>query len=157
MASRLIPLFALSLCCGLAQAGIIINGNPPGLHTHQAVSAVQVRGWVTRLKLTDRHGRSVVVPLPRPYALDEALPLPPGDWADLTLLLDGPAWVGTPGVQPVRLDLPSLTVPLDDPQATAVTLDWTLPEGALTALRRGTAVPSLAEAVEEGGLARSAP
>ena len=137
MASRLPLLIAIGALTGLARAGIWENGNPPGLHGRQTLPGVQVKGWFSSFKLTGRHGRTVVVNLDRAHALTESLDLPPGDWADLTLFLDGPATLSASGASAVRLDLSELTVALDDPEATSIKLEWTLPEGLLSALQAG--------------------
>ena len=157
MASRVPLLIAIGALTGLAQAGIWENGNPPGLHGRQTVVGVQVKGWFSSFKLTGRHGRTVVVHLDRAQALTAPLDLPSGDWADLTLFLDGPVTVSAPDASPIRLDLTELSVPLDDPHATTIKLEWTLPDGLLAALHAGVdpaalATP-LAAALQDGGLA----
>lgn len=150
------PLLLLGLCCGVAQAGIDEGGNPPGLHIQHLSGAVHVRGLVSQLKLTDRRGRSTTVALPRPYRLDEALPLPSGDWADLTLLLEEPVWVEVAGGAPSRLAVAEITLALDDPGAAWVRLDWSLPDPTSATLRAGRSVPGLVEALADGAIARSA-
>lgn len=156
MTLRLPVLLALGALSTAAHSGIIINGNPESLRGTVARGALQVKGWTSMVKLTGRHGRSVAVRLPRPYALDEALPLPAGDWAELTLILDGPVTVALPGAPAQAVDLDTLTVPLDEPGAVEIHLDWTLPEGLLSALQAGVAPQGLAHALEDGALAVTA-
>ena len=156
MTLRLPLLLALG-ALSTAAHGVLINGNPYDLRGPVARGVLSVKGWTSAFKLTGRHGRSATVHLPRPYALDEALPLPAGDWAELTLILDGPVTVAVPGAPAQRLDLDTLTVPLDDPGAARVHLDWSLPEGLVSALLAGTAPQGLDRALEDGALAISAP
>ena len=157
MASRLPLLIAIGALTGLAQARVWEDGNPPGFTGRQTLPGVQVKGWFSSFKLTGRHGRTVVVHLDRAHALTDSLDLPPGDWADLTLILDGPATLSAPGASAVRLDLTELTVPLDDPEATSIKLEWTLPEGLLSALQAGVdpsaLLDTLTNALQDGGMA----
>ena len=119
-------------------------------HTPHLTGAI--RGY----KLTSTHGRQVTVLLPRPAALDGTLALPAGDWAELTLLLDGPVTLELGGVQ-VTLDLDALTVPLADPSASEIHLEWTLPEDLTARLERGERSETLSHqlglALQDGGLA----
>ena len=94
--------------------------------------------------------------LPRAAALDGTLRLPAGDWAELTLLLDGPVTLELGGAQ-VTLDLDALTVPLADPGASEIHLEWTLPEDLTARLERGERSETLSDqlgfALQDGGLA----
>ncbi len=154
MTHRLPVLIALcALLASIANAGIIIAGNPHTLHGQVGAMNVVVKGWVTGVKLTGRHGRTVTVVFPRALPLDGALPIPSGDWADLTLELAGPVTVSVEG-RGVNLDVPSLTVALDEPDASQVHLEWSLPEGLLSAISAGMSPTALASALEDGGLAR---
>ena len=113
-------------------------------------------GAVRGYKLTSTTGRHRTVHLPQPAALDGTFTLPAGEWAELTLLLDGPVTVAL-GAAEVDLDLDALTVPLADPGAASVRLEWTLPEPLADQLQRGGPSADLAEALaralEDGGLA----
>ena len=111
-----------------ASAGIWEGGNPEGGDIRGALKDLRVKmsGKINGFKLTGRHGRTVEVRLPRPQALDAPLVLPPGDWAEITLILEGPVTVRS-ALSVVQLDLESLTVALEDPEARVVQLDWTLP------------------------------
>ena len=103
MSPRIPALLLLGALTGLAQAGIWQTGNPPGVIGRGALSGIRVQGWSTGIKLTGRHGRELVVRLPRPISLSEPIQLPEGDWADITLTLDGPVTVWVPGASPVEL------------------------------------------------------
>ncbi len=154
MSRRWAPLLLLAALSGAARAWIWEDGNPYGLMGKIPVR-LSVQGRFASYVLSGRHGRHLEVRLPRPARLDEPLALPAGDWADLTLVLDGPVTVATPGGSAVRLEVPALTVALDDPEAREIHLEWTLPEGALSALMAGVAPRGLAQALEDGGLAVS--
>jgi len=153
MASRTPILLLLGLLPSVTSAGILEAGNPPGLHALPGLAIVHVAGQASWIRLTPRHGHARLVHLPRPAALDEPLALPPGDWADLTLILDAPIQVSVDRGPPLSLDLPELTVPLEDPGASAVTLTWTLPDGLASALRSGVLPSDLRAALEDGALA----
>lgn len=152
MPRRWPPLLLLAALSGAAQAWVWEDGNPNGVRG-QIPARLSVQGRFTSYWLSGRHGRHVEVRLPRPARLDEPLALPAGDWADLTLVLDGPVTVATPGGPAVRLEVPALTVAIDDPEARNIHLEWTLPEGALSALGAGLTPVGLAEALQDGGLA----
>ena len=158
MSPRIPALLLLGALSGLAYAGIWQDGNPPGVGGGRGtLSGVRLQGLIGGYKLKGGHGREVVVRLPRPVALTDALRLPMGPsegWADLTLELVGPVTVTAPGASPVVLEVDSLTVALEDPDAREVQLDWTLSEGLISALRVGVEVDNLAGALEDGGLAR---
>lgn len=154
MTHRLPVLIALSaLSASIADAGIIINGNPHTLHGQVGAMNVVVKGWVTGVKLTGRHGRTVAVAYPRALPLDGALPIPAGDWADLTVELEGPVTVSVDGGR-VTVHVSSLTVALDEPDAAEVHLEWSLPEGLLSAISAGVSPTALETALEDGGIAR---
>ena len=150
MTLRLPLLFALGALAGAANAGIVTNGNPESLRG-QHIQSVRLSAQVSGIRLTGRHGRTVQVSLPRGTALTETIPLPRGDWADLTLVLDGLLTVTLPDGAAVQLQVDTLTVPMHDPEATSVTLDWTLPAGA------STDPAALRQALQDGGLAVPAP
>ena len=151
MTPRLALLLALGAAAvthsSAARAGIGIVGNPESLRP-KLVQNLVVKGWVSGVKLTGRHGRSVEVRLPRPVALDDTLSLPAGDWTDLTLSLTGPITVSVDGAAPILLELDALPVVMDDPGASVVQLQWSLPDGA--ALRSET---ELLRALEDGAIA----
>lgn len=111
-----------------------------------------VTGSFRAYKLTSTHGRTLTVRLPRPAALNDALPLPAGEWAELTLILDGEVIVDG-----VDLALETLTVPLADPEAHEVHLEWSLPAELSERLHAGERTPALLEqlgvALADGGLA----
>lgn len=82
--------------------------------------------------------------------LDAPLALPPGDWTDLELGFDAPVQVTLGDDAPALVALPTLLVPLEDPEARVVTLDWSLPEGAAQALQAGVVPNALAQALDDG-------
>lgn len=124
----------------------------------QALSQVRISGRVRGLVATNRHGRSVPVALPAGAKLGDALVLPPGDWAELTLTLDGPLRVAVHGAAPVSLYLGALTVPLEDPEARVVVLDWSLADELVARLRAGAPETglraALGAAIRDGAIAR---
>ena len=147
--SALLALLVLSGLPGAAIAGWWEGGNPPDLRGTHGLQSLQVSGKVTGYKLKANHGRTVAVTLATPQGLDQPLTLPAGDWAELTLILDGPVTLVQGGVV-VQLSVDTLTVVLDDPSARKVHLDWTLPQP----LSRLAADPdALIPALEDGGLA----
>ena len=148
MPPRLPLLLLLGARIGVAHAGWTDHGNPPSIRG-QHIQAVRLTGQVTGIRLTGRHGRQVQVRLPRSYALTEAIPLPSGTWAELTLVLEGPVTLHLPDGDTLELQVDTLTVPLEDPSATSVHLDWTLPENAGSP----TDTAGLRCAIEDGGLA----
>lgn len=153
MSPRLPSIVALALLMGVANAGYWEYGNPPGLHPREDRQALSLRGQVSGLKLSGRHGRTATVTLARPYSLDEALPLPAGHWDELTLVLEGPVTVALGSGPPHLLNARTLTVVLEDPDAASVVLDWSLPEGAWSALKAGVEVTGLPALLEDGALA----
>ncbi len=139
----LLPLFSSS-----AEAGWVEWGNPEDLR--ESAPEIQVAGRITGFKVTGKHGKSVVVTLPRAQGLDQPIPLPEGSWHEITLTLDGPVTVRTEEGA-IKLQVDSITVALEDPDAAQVHLDWTLPADD-TSLR---ASPTrLLQALEDGALAR---
>ena len=133
---------------GVASAGFTEWGNPEDLR--ESAPEVQVAGRITGFKVTGKHGKTEVVHLPRAQGLDKAIPLPEGSWDEITLTLDGPVTVRAPdGV--IKLQVDSLTIVLEDPDATEVHLDWTLPADDTSLW--GTPA-RLLQALEDGALAR---
>ena len=153
MARRLPLLILLGALSGVAHAWYWESGNPGGSPLRQPQLSFQVKGQVSSFKLTGRHGRQQVVRLPRPYDLQEALPLPAGDWVELTLVPRGPVRVEVAGGPPLALHVPELTVVLDDPAAREVHLEWSLPEGAWRALQAGMEVAGLPDLLQDGAVA----
>lgn len=151
--TRALPLcaLALALTAPTASAGWW-HSHTTDLVRPQAGRAVALSGSVRAYKLTSTHGRTVMVRLPRPASLSEPLALPEGPWAELTLLLDGPLVLDG-----VVLEVDTLTVPLTDPDATEVQLEWTLPDSLAARLRGGPVDEELRLAVvgalEDGGVA----
>lgn len=138
----------------VARGGVIESGNPESLRDRQLMNAIRVTGRLSGYKLTDRYGRQVEVRLPTPARIEDPLTLPPGEWAELTLLPAGALRVAVGAGSPVALDVPALTVTLEDPEVPTVTLDWSLPDGVRSALRAGLAPAGLAEALADGALGR---
>lgn len=154
MARRPSALLLLALFGGVAHAWYAESGNPNGVIQRPRI---QVNGQLSSFKLTDRHGRVTPVNLQRSLDLGAAIPLPPGDWVELTLVLDGPATVALAGARPAPLSASELTVVIQDPDASRVILDWTLPEGALQALQAGVTPRDLPQLLNDGALAMPAP
>ena len=143
VALGLTPLFASS-----AEAGWVEWGNPEDLR--QDLPDVQITGRITGFKVTNPHGKTLLVTLPHPADLSAPLRLPEGTWREITLLLDGPVTVACPeGV--LKLQVDSITVALEDPDAHQIHLDWTLPDD-WTSLR--VSQTRLLRALEDGALAR---
>lgn len=145
-------ILALLFIAGLswsASAGVWEGGNPEGGDIRGALKDLRVKmsGKISGFKLTGRHGRTVEVHLPRPQALDAPLVLPPGDWAEITLLLDGPVTVRS-AHSLVQLEVETLTVVLEDTEARKVQLDWTVPADPYD-----LDDDQLIVALEDGGLA----
>lgn len=154
MPPRLLLLFVL--LSGAAHAGWIGLGDPDTLRPTRQSQSFQLSGAIRGFKLTDRHGREVHVPLPRPLPLDAPLSLPAGDWADITLTLDGPVTLRGSGGAEAQLPLESLTASLEDPDARLIRLEWTLPEALLDQLRDGRAPEAaLTVALQDGALGRA--
>lgn len=153
MSHRMLP-FALLLVSAMpnpAGAGWTEVGNPGGtLHGTFKGSQFRLSGELKGFKVTGKHGKSKVVDLPRGTDLSRPLMLPEGTWHEITLLFDGPVTVrATDGA--IKLQVDSLTVTLEDPDAHEVYLDWTLPDdwSALSA-----SPDRLLQALEDGALAR---
>ena len=147
--SVLLALLVLSGLPGAAFAGWWETGNPPDVHGLHSAQKFQISGKVNGIKLKATHGRSRVVTLPAPVDLDQALSLPAGEWAEVTLLLDGPLTVTVDGRQ-VQLEVDSLTVVLEDPTARLVHLEWSLPDAPI----RTWSADALIQALEDGAIAR---
>ena len=150
--SRLLPLLALLSFIGLpraASAGWWETGNPTDLHGFHGAQRIQISGKITGFKLTSTHGRALVVTLPAPHDLDRPLALPPGEWAELTLYPDAPVTVTVNG-DPMKLEVDSLTVVLEDPTARLIHLEWSLPDAPI----RTWSADALVQALEDGALAR---
>lgn len=132
---------------GTAVAGVIEVGNPGGAEFRGKLEGVRLAGKITGFKLTNKHGRTVMVRLPHPQSLETPISMPEGEWVEITLLLTGPVTVYS-GATTVVLEVDSLTVPLGDPEAHEIHLDWTLPAD-LSALSGD----ALILALQDGGLA----
>jgi len=141
---------ATALVTPAARAGWWENNHGDDLRPRSQTPAVS--GSFRAYKLTSTHGRSVTVRLPRPLSLDEPLTLPAGEWATLTLVLDGPIHVDG-----LSLELDTLTVPLEDPSAPVVHLEWSLPDELSDRLLSGDTSTALrdrlARALEDGAIA----
>ena len=131
-----------------AEAGWVEWGNPEDLRG--ALRGISLSGRLTGFKVTGKHGKTEVVHLARAQGLDKAIPLPEGSWDEITLTLDGPVTVRTEEGA-LKLQVDSITVALEDPDAAQVHLDWTLPVD-WTALRASP--QHLLQALEDGALAR---
>lgn len=143
-----LSLLGLLLLTARAEAGFWEDGG----HDLRARAAFQVSGAIRGYKLTNTHGRAVVVKLATPADLAAPLSLPAGPWAELTLLLDGPLTVASAEGQ-VRLEVDSITAPLSDPDARQIHLEWSLPEPLLGQLELPGAAPRLLSALQDGAVA----
>ena len=148
---HILALLVLSAMPGSASAGWVETGNPGGDELRGTLKGLglHLSGKINGFKVTGKHGRTSTVYLASPQGLSAPLDLPAGEWAEITLLLDGPVTVGNGG-RHRQLWVDSLTVPLADPDATQITLDWTLPEGLDL---RTVSAERLLHALEDGGLA----
>ena len=149
---HVLVLLLWSVLSGVATAGWWETGNPGGTGLHGRFGDFQVglKGRLTGFKVTGKHGKTEVVHLPRAQGLDQAISLPEGSWDEITLFLDGPVTVrASDGV--IKLQVDSITVALEDPDAAQVHLDWTLPADD-TSLRGSPT--RLLQALEDGALAR---
>lgn len=125
---------------------------PP--HARPAAPALQPRwtatGQISEIRAVDLAGGVTEVPLDAPRALDAPLEPPPGA-VELELTLSGPltlrSW-SPRGPVTLTLDLPTLSVPLDDPDAETVRIELGLPEDPAT-----LTAEQLSEQVSEGALA----
>ena len=149
--SAVIALLLVSALPTSASAGWTEVGNPGG-SLCGPFNDLQIRlsGSLKGFKVTGKHGKTEVVTLPRAQGLDKAIPLPEGSWDEITLTLDGPVTVRTEEGA-IKLQVDSITVALEDPDAAQVHLDWTLPADD-TSLRGSPA--RLLQALEDGALAR---
>ena len=104
---------------GYASAGFT-GGNPAGGFgkIRMTKASFAVRGQVKALRWTAINGRSVVISLDHPLALDESLPVPRGEWVELTLIFDGSIQLEKAG-RLVDVALDQVTIPLDWPLDTA--------------------------------------
>ncbi len=147
----LLALLLVSALPTSASAGWTEVGNPGGSF-RGTFKDLQIRlsGSLKGFKVTGKHGKTEVVHLPRAQGLDQAISLPEGSWDEITLFLDGPVTVrASDGV--IKLQVDSITVVLEDPDAAQVHLDWTLPAD-YTSLRGSPT--RLLQALEDGALAR---
>jgi len=139
----------------VALAGVVIQGGGPKLATVHAAGlrSAALHGHVRSLVWTDRTGRTRRETVPVDLNLDSAATLlpPPGEWTDLTLVLDGPVTLTgtTLAGAPTRLsaDLGAWTVPLEAPGSAPLILDLALPAGL-------SSPADLAVALQDGALAR---
>ena len=148
----LLALLAVAASGGTASAGVTEWGNPGGDEFRGKLAGVRLAGKITGFKLTNKHGRTVQVRLPHPQSLETPISLPDGEWAEITLLLAGPVTVYS-GASTVILEVDSLTVPLADPDANEVHLDWTLPADLIALSPNGPSKAVLILALQDGGLA----
>ena len=137
---------------GISTAGVIEVGNPGGDELRGKLEGVRLAGKITGFKVTNKHGRTVQVRLPHPQSLETPISLPDGEWAEITLLLAGPVTVYS-GATSVVLAVDSLTVPLEDPGAHEIHLDWTLPADLSALSPNGLPKAALILALQDGGLA----
>ena len=145
----LLSLLLLSAWSGSASADWWETDNPPDVRGGYKLQDLRLQGKISGFKVKSTHGRTVTVTLPRSGGLDQPIALPKGEWAEITLILDGPLTLSAGGVTQT-LQVHTLTVPLEDPEATQVHLDWTLPEG----LGLDGDAAALISALEDGALAR---
>lgn len=125
---------------------------PP--HARPAAPALAARwsatGQISAIRAIDLAGGVTQVPLDAPRSLDEPLEPPPGA-VELELTLAGPltlrSWSSRDPVT-LTLDLRTLSVPLDDPDAETVRIELVLPEDPAT-----LAADQLSEQVREGAVA----
>ena len=153
MSPRPLLLLALFPWLDLAEAAVVHNGNPPGLHEGLNRPAVELQGRIQGFKVVGRHGRTSKVSLSRTVGLDEPLQLPAGDWTELVLELEGPLTLRVAGSGAVQLWVEHLSVLLEEPGGGPVRLDWTLPDGAISALQAGLVPTGLVGLLEDGALA----
>lgn len=158
MAPRITLVLVLALLPAAGQAGSISTGSKLQFRIAQNLQNVQATGHIRGLSVTNRHGRSMPVAVPPSAKLGDTLVLPPGDWAEITLTLDGPVVVSVEGAAPISVDLGTLTVPLEDPEAGIVVLDWALPDAVVARLRAGAPDQAVREAliaaIRDGVIAR---
>ena len=153
MSPRPLLLLALFPWLDLAEAAVAHTGNPPGLHEGLNRPAVELQGRIQGFKVVGRHGRTSKVSLSRTVGLDEPLQLPAGDWTELVLELEGPLTLRVAGSGTVQLWVEHLSVLLEEPGGGPVRLDWTLPDGAISALQAGLVPVGLVGLLEDGALA----
>lgn len=144
-------LLAITLVEPVAQAGWWSQDNGTGLRPRGSQTPA-VSGSFRAYKLTSTHGRTVTVRLPRPASLHEPVALPTGEWATITLLPDGPVTVNG-----LSVELDAITVPLADPAAAEIHLEWSLSDALTARLLSGDRSADLADqlglALEDGALA----
>lgn len=157
-----LALLALLLVAGRAEA-LIGGADPRELVPTRGFGALRLAGKVKTIAWQG-HARATS---PRPVDLplaDLRVAPPPGAWTDLVLTLDGPLLIEgtTDQGDPVRLQLAldTLVIPLDDPDADAVTLELSLPgwlsaaaEGGLDLAPGHPLHDALAAALADGALA----
>lgn len=131
MSPRLLGLSACLLLATPALAGGVSASNPVTHLRAPIRPQFALLGRFKLLYLVRPDGQRVPVPLPRPQPLDAPLAIPAGDWVELVLVLDGPAWLNPAGGAPVALGLTELVVPIADPQEQARALVLDLPAGPL--------------------------
>ena len=154
MAPRTLLLVPLGLV--LLQPEARANGfqtSAGGLGLTAPRAAAHLSGFVRSFVLTNRQGRRQTVPLAAPRSLADGLPIPAGDWADLTLTFAGPVHLVKPDGDVLLPGLDTLTVPLERPDADSariVYIDLSLPD----ALRSAA---DLVAAVRDGALAVDGP
>lgn len=160
--SRVLALGALLLGATSVQAGSMV-GNPGGDKLHNAgLVHLSVQGRALALRWVNRSGQVRTQRLPAPVDPFQpgALVAPPGEWADVVLVLDGPVRLDGQTESGQRfsttLDLGEWTIPLEDPSVSTggrvLDLDLVVPAGP-----RGSgdaADAALLTAVRDGALAR---
>lgn len=129
------------LFAGHASAGITIF-DPDELIRAPGFSSVRIGGKIKAVGWRG-HGRSTT-PRPHVAALADLQLSPPPGASDLVLELDGPLIVEgrTEDGDAVRLelDVKQLVVPLEDPDASTITLDLALPDWLADAAEGGLVV-----------------
>lgn len=129
-------LIAVALLCPVAHGGGWTDDWGSRFSGNLHLPRVSLKANVTSIGWTDKKGRTLTRPLPRPTPLSElVLVAPPGEWVELTLTFDGPVtltWEDPAGrIREAKLDLGALCAVLEEPSAPGqlLVLDLALPEG----------------------------
>ena len=98
--------------------------HPPAVASHAVCSrAAHLHGLVAAITAIDLNGIANLVPIPPGLDLSDPLPLPEGLFAEIEIDLAGPATLDLPltaaGRNICALDVDTLTVVIDDPDAAA--------------------------------------
>lgn len=133
--SRLILRTALlfSLSLSAAWAGVVMGGaGPPAKLVPREAGRLQVAGILKAVRWTSFTGRAVIVPAGGPAAGPWRVVAPAGEWVEVTLIFDGPVWLGDDAGRGVKAELGALTLPLAWPVsgggAVALGLDLDAPQ-----------------------------